>query len=939
MRMNRENHNNSKKDAFTRSFLITGIYCILGSIWIIGSEILVSLSHTESSAVFWISIAKGLGYVLTTSILLFLLIFQSMRQILKESAVRERNEAVLNEAQRLAHIGSFEFDSRTKHLSVSREALHILEIDNSYAFDDIPSCFELVHPLDRVRVEEGVLSALAAQQNASFFFRIQVASGNIRNVHVRLILRYEAEDALIVLGTIQDNTDRILAENAAKDSETIFKTFINSSYDLIYLKDNNLCYLAVNSNMQQFYGLNEEALLGKTTREAVPFDGSANWEELDRHVLETGKPVYIEDESFDRTFETIIFPVDLADQKRGVGGVSRDITQRKQAEAAIEKERDRAQTYLDIAAIINIAMDRNGVVTLINKAGCDKLGLEKTEILGRNWIDSFIPEREREAVRAVLHQTYEGEFQSDQVNENGILTSSGEERRIEWRTAILRDENGTMYGVFSAGVDVTELRQAMQALRESERSKSVLLANLPGMAYRCVCDRHWTMQFVSGGCFELTGYQPEELLGNRRIAFNDIILPEYREPIWQESELHLSAREDNRYEYEILTATGERKWVLDINQGVFLPDGSIDALEGIIIDITESKRQFLQIQFLSSHDQLTGLHNRSYFEAERNRIHHENTCPVTVLHADINGLKLINDAFGSQLGDQIIQKTASLFEQSLRNGEILARIGGDEFALLMPGVDAKSITERIQEIQRNFDSYNQNIPDRALVINLSYGWGVKMTPEEDLAQIERDAETNLSRRKLFDQKSHHNAVLSSIMATLFERSFETEEHAERIGRLCTIIGERIGLTHENLDKLRLFAILHDIGKIGVSDQILNKPGPLNEEELTQMRKHPEIGYRIAMSSPEFATVAEYILAHHERWDGNGYPNRISGENIPLLARILALADAYDAMTKDRVYRKALPRDIVLNEIRNNAGSQFDPYITAAFLDVLENTNL
>ena len=233
MKTSREHHKYVKKDAFRRSILITGIYFILGSIWIIGSEVLVSLSHTESSTVFWISITKGLGYVLTTSILLFILIFQSMRQILQASALRERNEAVLNEAQRVAHIGSFEYDSRTKHLSASREALHILEIDNSHSFDDMASCFELVHPLDRVRVEEGVLSALAARQNASFFFRIQTSSGNTRNVHMRLILRYEEEDALVVLGTIQDNTDRIQVENAAKDTETIFKTFINSSYDLI----------------------------------------------------------------------------------------------------------------------------------------------------------------------------------------------------------------------------------------------------------------------------------------------------------------------------------------------------------------------------------------------------------------------------------------------------------------------------------------------------------------------------------------------------------------------------------------------------------------------------------------------------------------------------------------------------------------------------------
>ena len=193
----------------------------------------------------------------------------------------------------------------------------------------------------------------------------------------------------------------------------------------------------------------------------------------------------------------------------------------------------------------------------------------------------------------------------------------------------------------------------------------------------------------------------------------------------------------------------------------------------------------------------------------------------------------------------------------------------------------------------------------------------------------------MARRKLFDQKSHHNAVLSSIMATLFERSFETEEHAERIGNFCANIGERLHLSHDDIDRLKLFAYLHDIGKIGISDQILNKPGPLSEEEMIIMRSHPEIGYRIAMASPDFAPIAELILTHHERWDGSGYPNHIAGEKIPLLSRILAVADAYDAMTEDRIYRKALSHETAIEEIRKNAGTQFDPQIACVFLEILE----
>jgi diguanylate cyclase (GGDEF)-like protein/PAS domain S-box-containing protein len=479
----------------------------------------------------------------------------------------------------------------------------------------------------------------------------------------------------------------------------------------------------------------------------------------------------------------------------------------------------------------------------------------------------------------------------------------------------------------------------LEALRESERSKSVLLSNLPGMAYRCAYDRSWTIYFASSGCFELTGYLPEEFVNNKVLSFNDIICPEYREPVWTDSLDHLSASESNRFEYEILTASGERKWVLDINQGVVDDRGKIVALEGIIVDITKSKLQFLQIQYLSNHDQLTGLHNRQFYDNAKRQLDAKENLPLSLMFIDINGLKLINDAFGYDEGDRMIQTTATVIKASILPNEIVARIGGDEFGLLLPNTDATACALRMLAFKEAFDRHNESLHDRTMIINLSIGASTKETESDDIAQVVKNAEANMARRKLFDQKSHHNAVLSSIMATLFERSFETEEHAERIGALCTIVGEQLKLSHDDIDKLKLFAYLHDIGKIGISDQILNKPGPLDGEELIIMKTHPEIGYRIAMASPDFAPIADLILTHHERWDGTGYPNRIAGERIPLLSRILAVADAYDAMTEDRVYRKALPRDAAIDEIRKFAGTQFDPNIAAVFLELVEKSGL
>ncbi len=925
--------------AFGRSLFITAVYTLVGYIWIIGSELVLSSRHPESPEVFIISISKGLGFVSATAILIFILIYQSFSKIVKESKERKQSEAALKEAQQIAHVGSFTFFVAKKRIFFSDEALRLLDLTNNpnpFYFEDL---LRHVHIEDRERVQTVIGETLKSEGSDTFLCRVLRVNAPERTIQVRIhCSRQNQIKELQVVGTIQDLTERAQAEATARENEAIYQALINSSYDLIYFKDSALRYIAVNTNMQRYYGLSEEKLIGHTISELKPDEESTLWETRDRGVLISGKPLYIEQEHDQQTFETIIFPVNMANNKRGVGGISRDITSRRQIEAAMAEERDRAQTYFDISSIIFVVFSSDGKVTMINKAGCEKLGLSKQEIIGKPWIDHFVPEQDRAGVEDIIRRIYDGTIHDTEIHENGIIAANGELRMIEWRNTVLHGQQGEISGMLAAGVDVTDLRRTIQALQESERSKSVLLSNLPGMAYRCAYDRDWTMQFVSEGCFDLTGYLPNELIDNACISFNEIICPEYREPIWQESVMHLDSHQGNRYEYEILTASSERKWVLDINQGVYDSSGELIALEGIIIDITNSKLQFLQIQYLSNHDQLTGLHNRQFYDIAKKRLDQVQSLPVSVMFVDINGLKLINDAFGNEAGDRMIQSTGMVLKSNMREQDIVARIGGDEFGILMPNTDASGCTERMQIIKNAFAVYNNSLKDRAFMINLSIGHSTKTVEAVDFSQVEKEAEANMARRKLFDQKSHHNAVLSSIMTTLFERSYETEEHAERIGHISAIIGEKLGLSHDELDKLRLFSILHDIGKIGISDQILNKPSSLTDEEFTVMKTHPEIGYRIAMASPDLAPIAELILTHQERWDGTGYPNRIAGEKIPLLSRILAIADAYDAMTKDRVYRKALPRDVAINEIKSNAGSQFDPNIANVFLKILEQNN-
>ena len=482
--------------------------------------------------------------------------------------------------------------------------------------------------------------------------------------------------------------------------------------------------------------------------------------------------------------------------------------------------------------------------------------------------------------------------------------------------------------------DIGERKAAIDALQESERSKSVLLSNLPGMAYRCRLDPAWTMLFLSDGCLELTGYKPEEIVSNRDLSYNDIISPEHRSRLWEVWNETLAAKAVCRSEYEITTKTGERKWVLEIGRGIFAKDDQVEALEGIVIDITNSKQNLDQIKYMNDHDFLTGLYNRKFFEEEKDRLSRESIIPVSVLNADINGVRLINDAFGQAQGDFLIRKTAEILLSCQQEGETLARIGGDEFSILMPNTDENRAEARIEEILAACEIYNQATLKPEQKINLTIASGTKSSPEHTIDEADKEADDAVRKRKLFERSSTQSSLLTSIMATLYARSQETEEHAERIASLCREIGNVLMLPQKSMDNLALFSMLHDIGKIGIEDRILNKPGRLTDEEWLIMKRHPEIGFRIVMSAPELEEIAQLVLSHHERWDGQGYPRGLKGEEIPQIARILSVVDAYDAMTENRVYRKAMPHEEALAEIRRNAGTQFDPHIVDIFLSII-----
>ena len=340
---------------------------------------------------------------------------------------------------------------------------------------------------------------------------------------------------------------------------------------------------------------------------------------------------------------------------------------------------------------------------------------------------------------------------------------------------------------------------------------------------------------------------------------------------------------------------------------------------------------------LLQRDVLTGIYNRRFFEQALLEAEQRGECPLSLMIGDINGLKLVNDAFGHQSGDTMIIQAARILQSCCREEDIIARTGGDEFILILPNTNDDIAYKLMKKIQGVCVRHNNRIRDEELHVSISLGYATRTDAEQKLTGILEIADDYMRKHKLLEKRSSQSVIVSSILATLYERSQETEEHAQRLAALSQKIGNKLKLTQLEQDQLILLARLHDIGKISISRHILNKPGKLTEQEWAEMRAHPEIGCRIATASPQLLSIAELILTHHEHWDGRGYPQGLSGEAIPLLSRIIALVDAYDVMTQDRPYRKAISKAEALAEIHRCAGSQFDPRIADIFIELISET--
>lgn len=350
-------------------------------------------------------------------------------------------------------------------------------------------------------------------------------------------------------------------------------------------------------------------------------------------------------------------------------------------------------------------------------------------------------------------------------------------------------------------------------------------------------------------------------------------------------------------------------------------------------EIIERIRAEEKLRYYSFHDVVTGIYNRTYFEQKMEGLEGEGHFPFGIIVCDVDGLKFVNDSFGHIRGDGLLATVADVIKHSFREDDIVARIGGDEFAVLLPDKSRDVVEAACVRIKESVEKYNENIPE--LPLSISVGFAVSEDSCIAAGELFKKADNNMYQEKIRRSRSSRSAMKQALVKALETRDFINKGHAERMEKMVIGMAAMLKLPTRTLEDMRLLAQFHDIGKVGIVDSVLFKKVPLSNEERAEMCRHSEIGHRIAQSIPELMPIGDYILKHHEWWNGQGYPQGLTGGEIPLESRVLAIVDAYDAMTNERPYRQTLSHAKALEEIYRQSGSQFDPELVELFMELIK----
>lgn len=777
---------------------------------------------------------------------------------------------------------------------------------------------------------------------------------------------------LLITLVIRRRQEQGTATRANNDTYTMLRTLVNAQDDLVYLKDDKLRYVFMNRAFEHFCGKKTEQVFGLDDYALTEYKFADLCRKTDLDVVEKGTIIRNEVEWNGKILATTKFPVQMTDGQNGVGAYIRDVTQQrldeKKSVKAIRRHiilddvlsrsfpsvREQLDHVLRVA--LELAESQHGFVFL-----CDE-GFRTLTLSA--WTEGALG-----ACGLDANATYQIEGTgswSEMVRQKkpiilndlqGVHPLSNAEEKLALKRLVMipviMDER-VVAAVNMVNkqekydeIDVEELsvflHSAWNALKRHEiqeklayehsRYLQTLVSIGDGVL---VVSREGRVEMLNAVAQKLTGWAEREAIGRHYsevfVIRNECAEESIVDPVVMA--MGTGTTQDQKGQAVLISQNGE-SYNLENNASP-IRNGAGETVGVVLVfrDVTQKKKELEQIEYLSYHDPLTGLYNRRYFVAELRRLDTLRNLPLTIVMGDLNGLKLTNDVFGHAFGDQLLERLGNVMRRCCRADDIIARWGGDEFVLLLPKTGPGDAQKMIEQIKNEFSK----VRVKSIKGSISMGIACKEKPETDVSLVLSNAEEDMYHVKTVERDEVRKSTVDELIATLHENSAREREHSEATSAISEAIGRAMDLPEEDIRKLRDAGYFHDIGKIVLDSRLINISHHLTNYEWSEIKRHPIVGYRILTAFDETLNLAEPILAHQERWDGSGYPRGLKGSEIPLLARIIAVAESYDRMTHDSANTLAMNNVEAILTMRQNAGSQFDPEIVRIFTEILERSN-
>lgn len=712
------------------------------------------------------------------------------------------------------------------------------------------------------------------------------------------------------------------------DSELLLRTILETTQDGFFVINGDGSIIYANDSYFKMTGYTKSDLKTLNLRDFIPAEDCERIHKTKELILKKGTALF---ETIDKKKDGSLYNVEVSatclsrDPLVTVCFI-RDITDRKNAEQSILHSHDLMRYIIEHNRSAVAIHDKNLNFMYVSRPYEEVFRLKDKNIIGRYHYDVFpdLPMNLRDVHTRVLG----GEVVTSEEDE--YRYDDGSTHWMRWECRPWYENDGSIGGFVLYSEIITERKLMEQALyNEKEHFKMTLLSVGDGVIS---ADNLGKITVLNPIAEKLTGWTTGDALGK---PLQDVL-----------KVIHEDTRIQNESYLDKVIAAGS---IIDLSNGLLLVSksgqetpvevgaapikDSVGNIAGVVIvirDYTEKKIKQKEIEYLSYNDYLTGLYNRRYMEDSIKRLDTSRNIPLNLMVIDVNGLKLTNDAFGHETGDQLLMKVAGILKKVCRADDIIGRMGGDEFCILFPRTDekqAEGIKERIQTAA-------SNLKLDPVVLSLAVGHAAKTAPEQDIKAVMTAADNLMYKDKIKYGKVMRSQTIETVLHHINANYEQEQLHTQKVSQYCESIATAMRFNKKEMRDIKNAAALHDIGKIMVPPHILNKPGKLTAEEFGMIKRHPEIGYQMLKSVDEYVTLAEYVLYHHERYDGTGYPAGLAGENIPLYSRIIAVADAYEAMTALRPYQKTKDKGEAVAELLRCAGAQFDPDIVKVFIEKL-----